>query len=556
MSFMTRFAAQMLGLPPAVTHKLEYQIDLPVPMADGTVLLANRVAPVGGEGYPIILIRNPYTPRGKKPDLVSQLIAERGYQVVVQNCRGTWGSRGSFRPFEADREDGLATLKWLADQPWFSGSVGMYGLSYWGYAQLAAAPGAPSFLKALVPQMAASRLYGVYRAHGTLSLYTVLAWHYQMYVIDPLETPREKSRAKAQRSATLHKAFMHLPVQEADQIAIGSTVPFYQEILRNDKPDDPLWTAMDHSKIVAQIEAPVHFVAGWYDFFLPDQLADYETLRAAGKNPYLTIGPWMHAETPSLKVGFKESFAWYDAFLKGKAGSLRPSPVRVCVMGTNQWVDLPAWPPAVTPTRWYLKPGGRLSTDTSMGHADPSCYRYDPGNPTPSIGGAVISEGGAVDNRTLEARSDVLTFTSDPVTQDTTIMGPVSADLYVRSTTQYTDFFVRLCDVSSKSGKSINICDGIVRLEADLRLADQNGVRRIAIDLFPTAYCFRKGHCIRIQVSSGSHPLHIRNLGTGKSVATSIAMRVADQEVFHDADHPSAILLPTAVSHPAASGAL
>lgn len=544
MSFMTRFAALILGLPPAVTHKLEYQIDLPVPMADGTVLLANRVAPVGGERFPIILIRNPYTPRGKEPDLISQMIAERGYQVVMQNCRGTWGSWGNFRPFEADREDGLATLRWLADQPWFSGSVGMYGLSYWGYAQLAVGAGAPDFLKALVPQMAASRLYGTYRAYGILSFFTVLAWHYQMYVIDPKETPREKRKAKAQRAAALRKGFMHLPVQEADQVALGLTAAFFQEILRDEKPGDPLWAAMDHSKIVAQIEAPVHFIAGWYDFFLSDQLTDYETLQAAVKHPYLTIGPWTHGDTPSIKVGFKESFAWYDAYLKGKPNVLRRSPVRVCVMGINKWVDLPAWPPAATTARWYLQPGGRLSTDVPTGHADPSCYRYDPADPTPSIGGAVVLEGGPKDNRKLEARPDVLTFTSEPLSHDTTIMGPVSAELYIRSTTQYTDFFVRLCDVSRENGKSINICDGIIRLEPGLHTTDQNGLRRIVIDLFPTAYCFRKGHRIRIQVSSGSHPLHIRNLGTGEPVATGIAMRAADQEIFHDAAHPSAILLP------------
>lgn len=546
MSLMSRFASRMLGLPPAVTHKLEVQIDLPVPMMDGTVLLANRVAPVGGERFPIILIRNPYTSRGKKPDLVSQMIAERGYQVVMQNCRGTWGSGGEFRPFQDDREDGLATFKWLAEQPWFSGSVGMYGLSYWGYVQLASGPGAPDFVKAFVPQMAASRLYGVYRANHTLSLATVLTWHYQTYVINAQESPREKRKAKARQSAALHKGFMHLPVGEADQAALSFTAPFFQEILRAEKPDEPLWKAMDHSTIVGQIEAPVHFIAGWYDFFLSDQLADYDTLQAEGKRPYLTVGPWTHAQSPSLKTGFKESFAWYDAHLKDNPTALRSSPVRVYVMGNNHWVDLPAWPPTTVPARWYLHSGRQLSQDTPDGDFLPSCYRYDPSDPTPSVGGAVLLNGGAKDNRKLEARSDVLIFTSEPLQQDMTIMGTVSAELFVRSTTKYTDFFVRLCDVLPKNGKSTNICDGIIRLEPDSNLPGTDGICRVTIHLLPTAYCFQKGHRIRLQVSSGSHPMHIRNLGTGEPDATATAMQVADQEVFHDPVHPSAVVLPIA----------
>jgi putative CocE/NonD family hydrolase len=544
MSFMTMLTSRMFGLPPAVYHKLEYQIDLPVPMPDGVVLLANRIAPIDGETLPIILIRNPYTSRGKKPDLVSQLIAERGYQVVVQNCRGTWGSEGEFQPFRADREDGLATLQWLAEQPWFSGCVGMFGLSYWGYAQLALGPGAPDFLQALVPQMSASRLYGVFRAYGSLSLNTLLTWNYNTYVMNAQESPAAKRQAKRRRSSVLRQVFMHLPVSEADQVAFGFTVHFFQEILRNDQPDDALWAMMDHSKIVPQICAPVHFIAGWYDFFLKDELADYESLRAAGKQPYLTIGPWMHGDTPSLKAEFKESIAWYDAHLKGNRVALRSSPVRVYVMGVNKWVNLPSWPPPSMATKWYLQAGGGLTSDAPAEHVDPSCYRYDPADPTPSVGGAVALDGGAKDNRKLEARPDVLTFTSKSMVRDTTIMGTVSTVLYVRSTTEHTDFFVRLCDVSPNGKKSINICDGIVRLSLNSNQADYDGIRWITIDLLPTAYCFRKGHHIRLQVSSGAHPMHIRNLGTGEPIVTGTLMRTADQEVFHDTTHPSAVVFP------------
>lgn len=543
MSFMTRFAALILGLPPAVTYKLEYQIDLPVPMRDGKVLFANRVAPVSGENLPIILIRNPYTSRGTRPDVISQLIAERGYQVVMQNCRGTWGSEGTFRPFQDDREDGLATLQWLSEQPWFSGSVGMYGLSYWGYAQLASAPGAPAFLKALVPQMAASRLYGVYRAHGALALDVALTWHYDTYVMNAQDTAAGKRQAIAEKEDRLKKAYSHLPVGEADQVALGFTAPFFQDILRCDQPDDPLWSAMDHSKFVSMIEAPVHLIAGWYDFFLPDQLADYETLRAAGKQPYLTIGPWTHGDTPSIRAELKESFAWYEAHLKGNWAALRASPVKVYVMGINKWIDLPAWPPAATATHWYLQPGRSLSPRIPSRSSEPSCYRYNPADPTPSVGGAVRN-GGRENNRKLEARPDVLTYTSEPVSHDITIMGLVLAELYVRSTAEYSDFFVRLCDVAPHNGKSINICDSLVHLTSGELLPDPDGIQCVKVQLSPTAHCFIKGHAIRLQVSSGAHPMYMRNLGTDEPLATGQTMRVADQEVIHDDSHPSAVILP------------
>ena len=544
MSLMTLLASLMLDLPPALTHKIEYQIDLPVPMTDGTILLANRIAPQGGEKLPIVLVRNPYTSRGKKPDLISLLIAERGYQVVIQNCRGTWGSGGVFRPFRDDREDGLATFKWLAEQTWFSGSVGMYGLSYWGYAQLAAGAGAPNFVKALAPQMAASRLYGVMYDHEILSLDGALTWNYQTYVSNAQESDKDKQRANKQRKGALSKGFMHLPVGEADRVALKFTSPFFQDVLRYDRPDDEFWAAIDHSKRVDQIEAPVHFIDGWYDFFLADMFADYASLCKAGKQPYLTIGPWTHAGTGALKAGFKESFAWYDAYLRGNRAALRSDPVRVFVMGINKWVNLPAWPPSSTATGWYLQAGGKISTVAPVVETEPSRYRYDPADPTPNVGGTVLFDGGPKDNRALEARTDVLTFTSDAMSHNTTIMGQVSVDLYVRSSIEHTDFFARLCDVSRNGRTSINICDGIIRLKPQSQPAVKDGIRKVTIELLSTAHCFKTGHRIRLQVSSGAHPRYVRNLGTGEPASTDAMMQKADQEIFHDRTHRSVLILP------------
>jgi putative CocE/NonD family hydrolase len=544
MTFMTKLASKMLNLPRATHTNLEYQIDIQVPMPDGVVLMANRVAPRGGENLPIILLRDPYSSRGTKPDFMSLLIAERGYQVVVQNCRGTWGSEGEFRPFRDDREDGLATLRWLANQSWFSGSVGMFGLSYWGYAQLAAGPDAPEYLKALVPMMSASRIYGVFRPHGLLALNVALTWHYQTYVSNAQKTARDKKRANAKLNDAVGNGYRRLPISEADQAALGFTADFYQSIIRNDQPDDPFWAEVDHSQLVKIIEAPVHLVGGWYDFFLADQLVDYINLYQAGKKPYLTIGPWTHVSTDGLKQGLQESFIWYDAHLRGNINALRSLPVRICVMGINKWIDLPAWPPAFTAKKWYLQQGGGLSPSDPLAGAEASRYTYDPADPTPSIGGRVVVDGGPKDNRKLESRKDILTFTSELLTSDITIVGPVSALLHVRSTAVSADFYVRLCDVQGQHGKSVNICEGMVRLSPDVKQTSADGISLVKIDLSSTAHCFKAGHRVRIQVSSGAHPLFMRNLGTGESMVTGTKIQVAEQEIFHDLFHPSAVILP------------
>lgn len=544
MSAIANLMSMILKLPPATTSKLEYQLDLKIPMPDGVVLLANRIAPVGGESLPIILMRDPYASRGSKPDVMSELVARRGYQVIYQNCRGRFGSGGEFQPFRNEREDGLATLKWISEQPWFSGSVGMFGLSYWGYAQLAAGAGAPDYLKALVPSMAASTMYNVFRAHGTFSFFCLLNWSYDTFLSYLQESAKDKRKVKAQSKDALQRGFSRLPVGEADMTTLGFTLPFFQEVIRNDKPTDELWAAIDKSKLVKDIQAPVHFVAGWYDFCLGDELADYEALQSAGKRPYLTISDSTHAGMAGMRADFKESFAWYDAYLKGNRAALRSSPVSVYVMGIKKWVDLPSWPPQSIKTAWYLQAGGGLSPKTPVSEQSPSRFRYDPADPTPNVGGAIIKGGGPKDNRKLEARKDVLTFTSEPMKENLTIIGPVSAELYVKSTNEHTDFFARLCDVAP-NGKSINICDGIVRLTPGSTRADKDGVHQVTINLLSTAHCFKPGHRVRLQVSSGAHPMFNRNLGTGEPIATGTRMKTADQEVFHDKLHHSTIVLPT-----------
>jgi putative CocE/NonD family hydrolase len=207
---------------------------------------------------------------------------------------------------------------------------------------------------------------------------------------------------------------------------------------------------------------------------------------------------------------------------------------------------LTTFPPAeMKQQQWYLQPDGGFSPSVAPESA-PDHYRYDPGNPTPSVGGIgrfMLRGRGSQDNRSLEARPDVLTYSSLPLDQDVEIIGPVSAELFVRSSLEHTDFFVRITDVEP-SGKSMNVCDGLQRLFPARPAADPDGCRKVHIDLWPTAYRFRQGHRIRVQVASGSFPRWNRNLGSGSPLAMTTKMQVAEQQVYHDPHHPSTIVLP------------
>jgi uncharacterized protein len=241
----------------------------------------------------------------------------------------------------------------------------------------------------------------------------------------------------------------------------------------------------------------------------------------------------------------RETLAWQDTHVKGKRERLHEMPVQLFVMGENSWRHFADWPPPVRSECWYLQANGGLAPATPL-DSQPDRYRYDPADPTPAVGGNSLGAAkhmGPKDNRSLEARADVLVFTSAVLEQDLEVIGPVIAELYVRSSLEHTDFFARLCVVEA-AGKSVNLCDGILRLTPGSIPPEPDGGLHISIEVWPTAYHFRKGQRIRIQVSSGAHPRFVRNPGSGEPLATGTKLCVADQIVYHDPAHPSAILLP------------
>jgi putative CocE/NonD family hydrolase len=543
MSLLSRLIGWTAKLTPADTYDVATELNIQVPMPDGTMLFADHYYPRHSKGKPpTILVRSPYGRSGKLVVFFARPFAERGFQVLIQSCRGTFGSGGEFDALRNEHVDGLATLAWLREQPWFSGEMATVGPSYLGFVQWAIAAEAGQGLKAMAPQVTASEFRSLVYAGESFSLDTALTWIRELSLQE--KAPLAALVASMRTAGTFRSAFTHLPLGEVDEIATGKPVQYFRQWLEHNAPGDEWWKLVDWSNTVASVTAPVHLIGGWYDIFLPYTITDYIQLQQAGRQPYLTIGPWNHQHPDLLMTSLRESIIWCRAHMLADRSRLREAPVRVWIMGANKWQDYAAWPPAgYTTQRWHLHSGKHLGRALPVDSA-PDSYRYDPADPTPAVGGASLSRNsGPKDNRRLEVRPDVLVYSSDPLECDVEVVGPVRAELYARSTLEHTDFFVRLCDVDP-SGRSINVCDGLSRLWPGRVVSMADGSLKIDIDLWPTAHRFLRGHRIRVQVSSGAHPCYARNPGSGEPLATATALVTAEQLIYHDPEHPSAILLP------------
>jgi putative CocE/NonD family hydrolase len=534
-ALLSEISGRLLRLPSPATRELAVERDLPVKMDDGVVLMADRYAPTGSGRAPTVLVRSPYRRSGAFGFLFGRLVAERGLQVVVQSIRGTFGSGGRFDPFN-ERADGLATLRWLREQPWHSGPVGTLGPSYMGIVQWAIA----DQLDALAPSVTASQFRGMAYGSGSISLDTALSWMLLLQVQERRLAPLLLAHGLRR---TLPGLYDHLPIAELDERAFGTQVPYFREWIEQLAPDSPYWAARDYSSSVGGVDAPVLLIGGWYDIFLPWMVEDFRALREAGRGPRLIIGPWTHTAPATTGVSLRQGIAWMRAHLLGDGRMLSIAPVCVYVTGGRGWRELIDWPPPGACERTlYLQARGGLSVLPPTGQSEPSRYGYDPGDPTPALGGPVLLEQRPVrDNRPLEARPDVLTFTTGPLDADLDALGPVHADIRLRSSRGHTDLFVRVCDVHP-DGASLNVCDALIRLTPDEPPRD-DGVATVRFELWPTAHRFAAGHNVRVQLSSGAHPRYARNPGTGEDPVHTTNLVTADQEIFHDAQRPSSVTL-------------
>jgi putative CocE/NonD family hydrolase len=546
MSAASAIVARRMRLPRAQTDDVICEQDLRVAMDDGMVLLADRwvARATRDESQPTVLVRSPYGRRQLVGLIFGRLLAERGLQVVIQSVRGTFGSGGQFSPFE-ERTDGVATLRWLREQPWHAERIGMIGPSYLGLVQWALAPDAGDDLAALAIQVSASQFHGQTWAGGSLSLATAASW----LVLVAAQERRLAPLAIARAVHGLPALFSELPLVDLDERATGAEVSWWREGLANPERDDAYWVARDFAAGVANVAAPVQLVGGWYDIFLPWMLEDFCALQAAGRDVQLVIGPWTHTAPGLMAAGTREGLAWLRARLLDDDRLVQPATVRVLVTGERSrggWRDLPSWPPPDTTERRLWLAGQRRLQDIQPADTPASGdrYRYDPTDPTPSVGGPVLlAREPVVDNRTLEARADVLTYTTEPLPSTVEAIGPVRVELWVRASCPYFDMFARVCEVNA-DGASHNVCDALARVAPERFEQSDDGTWRIGFDLWPIGHRFAAGHRIRLQVSSGAHPRYARNPGTGEDPATATTLRPVDLEVLHGSQHPSMLILP------------
>jgi putative CocE/NonD family hydrolase len=313
-------------------------------------------------------------------------------------------------------------------------------------------------------------------------------------------------------------------------------------------PGDGFWSTADHDSVDLTALPPASMVTGWWDLFLRSQLSDFAALREAGVPARIVVGPWLHGEPRELRAIVRSDVAWLDHRLRGGPAP-RGKAVRVFLQQAGRWLQFDEWPPAAArPVVLHLRAGGGLTEDPAEDGARPSRFRYDPFDPTPSAGGPLLQPPGKqVDNRAIESRPDVLTFTGVPLPTDLDLVGPVRARVYVRPELEHADVFVRLCDVDP-GGVSRNVVDGIRRLDPrtvpapDVSLGADR-VLAVDVELFPTAYRIGAGHRLRLQVSGGAFPRFARNLGTAEPFGTATTGRAGTVEVFHDAACPSQLRL-------------
>ncbi|WP_031187678.1 MULTISPECIES: CocE/NonD family hydrolase [Streptomyces] len=527
------------GLPPR-QYDVLCERDLVVPAADGSPLLTDHYFPRADGDFPTLLVRSPYGRGIPWAPMFGLLFAEQGFHVVLQSARGTGGSGGEYALWQHEAADGRAAVAWLREQPWFTGVLGTIGPSALGYAQWALATDPPPELRAMVVQVGLHDIHGFFYPSGPFALENSLVsavgrLHYGHGALAMV-------RAALRLQRQLPRIARTLPLGEAYVPGLGGRVPFLDEALSRPDPDDAHWRGADAGAAAARSTVPTSLITGWYDVCLDQTMQQYDRLRRAGCDTALLVGPWTH--NTAMQQGwpevFAESLAWLRAHLCDDPSGLREARARVHVGGRREWRDLPDWPPAATGRRWYLTGDGLLS-DRAPEAAPPLSFHYDPADPTPSVGGPLLSRtAGPRDNAALEARDDVLTFTTPPLTEPADVLGTVGVDLLVGTDTGHADVFVRLCDVDER-GRSVNVCDGIRRLDPATAAA---GPAEVTVEMSPTAHSFAAGHRIRLQVSGGAHPRFARNTGTGEPPAT--ATRLVPTEIT--VHHPSALVLPQA--HP------
>lgn len=557
-----------------------------VRMRDGVHLATTVFLPDGPGPFPVALVRTAYNRIG----IGGQEFTDRGIALVVQDCRGRYASEGQWYPFIHETADGLDTLDWLAQQPWCNGRVGMFGDSYLGATQFHLATTGHPLLCALTPGFMAGDCWKrAYYCDGAFSLGLTWSWLcFEIYA--------RTSEATLMPYLDVSAVLRSLPLVSLDEASGGGQAQAYRDYLAHACYDEH-WAQLNYRAHLHHCQTPMLLIGGWYDYYAGETFANYLALRGEALDPTsghrhsycdsapeevpvpdvrdshrVLMGPWTHGINATSLLGeldfgpaaLQENDAtmrWLSCLLRGRPVSeFQAAPIRLFVMGRNEWRDEWEWPLARTEwVDYYLRADGRLTVDPP-GDEAPDRYTYDPADPAPTLGGNhsigpynpglyEMALPGPFDQRPVEARPDVLTFTSEVLQQDTEVTGPVVVRLFAASSAPDTDFVARLTDVYP-DGRSIGITEGVIRarFRQDVwgppRLLEPGRVYEFSIDLQVTSNVFLAGHRIRLDITSSCFPLWDRNLNTGGDPATDTTWQVAHQTIYHDRAHPSRIRLP------------
>ncbi|WP_159502162.1 CocE/NonD family hydrolase [Microbacterium sp. 18062] len=550
---------------------------------DGVILRSVVHRMTDRETQPIALVRNPYgEPLTRNIPVVALLQA--GFAVVIQDCRGTGDSDGEFVPFESEEADTGDAIGWCAELPFSNGRVVMYGLSYSGMVQLAAAVTAPAGLAGIIPVVTpADYQTGLAYRGGAAQMGQITGW-YTMKTLQSLlyraehgEDVGDLLRRFRRHASDVWSSIGGGPLAEAP--VLSEVLPTWDRWLREDIAGT-YWPGVSYRDRRAGVAVPALHIGGWFDLFLGGTIDNFATLRASAADERaragqrLVIGPWQHTDQSGTigDLSFGAAASAAGVGLEGRiAGFARAAaadeeipgaPVTLYVMGAGIWREEQEWPLARTRwTPWYLHADGVLAPDAPAGADGSTSYVHDPADPVPMRGGqsGIFAGGldggnewtaGPRDQRPLDARDDVLRFVGAPLAEDVEVTGPVSVTLYAATSAQDTDFVARLIDVSP-DGRALGVVDGIVR--AKFR-AGQDAARPVApgevveyrIDLWATSWLFRAGHRIRIDIASSSYPNWDPNLGllANNALVSPREGRRATQHVHHSAPYPSHVVLP------------
>jgi putative CocE/NonD family hydrolase len=522
---------RVLRLPRATTG---YSINrVRVPMRDGVQLLADHYAPVTADPAGTLLVRGPYGRAFPFSLVFARLYAARGYHVVLQSVRGTFGSGGVLEPMVNEAADAADTVAWLREQPWFTGQFATIGLSYLGFTQWAMLQDPPPELAAAVIAVGPHDFHAAVWDTGSFTT-DFLGWSDMVsHQEDPVRVRAGIRQLLAPRKVA--QAAAGVPFGESARALLGTGAPWFESWVEHPDQDAAFWEPMRCGAALDRVQVPVLLMGGWQDIFLHQTLQQYAHLRRRGVDVALTVGPWTHTQMLSkgLATNARETLDWLGTHLRG-ADLQRPSRVRVCVTGQG-WRNLPDWPPVTSQRALYLRPG-RYLDDTSpkdLAGLPPATFRYDPADPTPTTGGPLLSPtGGYRDDSRLALRDDVLTFNSATLLHDLCVYGNPVVELAHSSDNPHVDLFVRVSEVDAK-GRSRNVSDGYRRLVAP--------AKTVSIELDATAHRFRAGSRIRLLITGSWFPRYARNLGTDEPTLTARQSKPATHAIGYGR---SRLLLP------------